>query len=151
MFKLLFAGVWASMVALGAVYATMKYKAPREAHAADPKPSSIETRKTKEINIPKIASNALKGYVVISLTFVVDRSLAAKLPVSPDPYVVEETFRYIYNDDAIDFVKPKKYDLKLLTDSIRNNVNERVKSDVIVEVVLQELHFLAGSDFKQKL
>jgi len=38
-----------------------------------------------------------------------------------------------------------------LNDRVRANVNARLKYDVVVDVILQELHFIPSADLKQKM
>lgn len=151
MLKLILAGVWSCFVALGSVYATQEIRSRKSAHPAAPAAAALEPRKTREINVPKIADGAIKGYVVVSFAYIVDPASLDRSRAPPDAYVVEEAFRAIYDDDTIDFSRPKKYDFKILTDAIRKNINARLKSDVIVDVMLQELHFIPGSDVRQKI
>ena len=151
MFKFMLVGATSCLIALGSVFATQGYRNRQGARPATNGASALEARKTKEINVPKIADGAVKGYVVVSFTYVVDLALLAKSRVAPDAYVVEEAFRGIYDDDTIDFSRPKKFDFKSLNDAIRANVNARLKSEVIVDVILQALQFIPSSEPRQKM
>ena len=151
MFRFVMAGAWSCLVALGSVYLTQEFRGRRGARLPVASPSSVETRKTREINVPRIADGAVKGYVVVSFAYVVVQGPPEAGDVSPDPYVVEEAFRFIYDDDSIDFAKPRKFDFKSLTDAMRKNVNSRLKKEVIRDVVLQELHFIPSAELRQKM
>jgi hypothetical protein len=74
-----------------------------------------------------------------------------KTPVSPDPFVVDEAFRYIFNDDSIALGDLQKYDLQKLTDTIAKNVNARLKADIVSDVTIQEFTFLTATEVKQHL
>jgi hypothetical protein len=150
MFKLILVGVWACLVTLASSYATTFVRAAHARSIADPA-QPMESRKTKEINIPKISKGAVEGYVVIQFVYVANAEAVKKLPVPPDAFVVDEAFRYIYNDDTIDFKNPRKYDLQLLSKNLIRNVNARLKSDVVVDIAIQEFSFLSSSDVKQHL
>ena len=151
MLKLILAGAWSCFIALGGVYATQEFRKRGSLRPSGLDNRAVETRKTREINVPKIAQGAIKGYVVVSFAFVVDLSLLGKGLASPDAFIVEEAFRGIYDDDTIDFSNPKKYDFRPLNDRVRANVNARLKYDVVVDVILQELHFIPSADLKQKM
>jgi len=49
---------------------------------------------------------------------------AHQLSVPPEPFVVAEAFRRIYADDRLDFRKLARYDLSILTASIKQRVND---------------------------
>jgi hypothetical protein len=110
-----------------------------------------EARKTKEINVPKIRDGAVKGYIVAQLSYVVDPAALKKSPVPPDPFLVDEAFRYIYDDKAIDFDHLDTFDINKMTATVMKNVNARLNADVVVDVGIQELTFLTTAQAKQRL
>ena len=152
MLKAVVVAIWSCVASLGSVYATIAYRSmvSRES-ASDNRPLTVEARKTREINVPKIADGIIKGYVVVSFVFIVDQAVSRNTRIPPDAFVVEEAFRLIYDDDSIEFARAKKLDLKQLTDAIRARVNARLGSAVIVDVALQELQFIASADLKHKM
>jgi hypothetical protein len=124
------------------------------ARANRPSPAEIaayETRKTKEINVPIIRDGAVKGYVVIQLSYVVDLAVAKTLPVAPDPFVVDEAFQYIYGDDKIDFSQLDRLELDKMTQALIGRVNARVRANVITEMGVLECNFLVNNEAKPKL
>jgi hypothetical protein len=53
--------------------------------------------------VPIIRDGTVKGYVVAQFSYVVDLAVVKTLPVPPEAIFVDEGFRYIYNDEKIDF------------------------------------------------
>ena len=124
MTKIILVGFWACLTTLAAGYATNYV---REVIARQPvvvaATPARESRKTKEIDIPKIRDGVVKGYIVVQLSFVVDDSAEKKTPLPADPFVVDETFRYIYDDPTIDFDHLDAFDLNKMTKAVMKNVN----------------------------
>jgi len=125
MIKSALIAIWACAVMFGAsveVGAFLKTRA-QATPAADS--ASSETRKTKEINVPIIRDGGVKGFVVLQLSYVVDLVEAKKLPVEPDPFVIDEAFRYIFDDDKIDFTH---LDMGVLECNFLLNAEAKVES-----------------------
>jgi hypothetical protein len=143
---MLLAAMWCSaMVAAGgfAADAVMKMKAAKEAAKSE---IALETRKTRELNVPIIRDGAVKGYVVVQLNYVVDLEIAKKLPAPPDAFVIDETFQYIYGDDRIDFAHLDKLDLGKMTEALVLRVNTRLRANVITDMGIIECNFLVNSE-----
>ncbi len=150
MIKIILVGFWACLVTLAASYTVSHF---RESAAKPPVASTAgrESRKTKEISIPKIRDGAVKGYIVVQLSYVVDTEAAKKSPVPPEAFIVDEAFRYIYDDESIDFAHLEAFDVGKMTKALMKNVNVRMNADVVVDVGIQELTFLTESQAKQHL
>ena len=150
MIKSALIAIWACAVMFGAsveVGAFLKTRA-QATPAADS--ASSETRKTKEINVPIIRDGGVKGFVVLQLSYVVDLVEAKKLPVEPDPFVVDEAFRYIFDDDKIDFTHLDKIELDKMLSALIFRVNTRTKSQVITDMGVIECNFLLNSEAKNE-
>jgi hypothetical protein len=107
---------------------------------------STEARKTHEINVPRIKDGAVKGYAVMLLSYTVDLSALRTAAMAPDSILVDEAFRYVYNDDTIDFDHLDRFDLARMSKAIARAVNTRVKADVVVDVGVQEFTYAPISD-----
>jgi hypothetical protein len=150
MIKIILVGFWACLTTLAAGYAVNHF---RESAAKAPVASTAgrESRKTKEISVPKIRDGVVKGYIVAQLSYVVDTEAAKKSPVPPEAFVVDEAFRYNYDDTTIDFDHLESFDLNKMTKALIKNVNARMNAEVIVDVGIQELTFLTATQAKQHL
>src|SRR5208282_2063423 len=83
------------------------YNAQRAAAAVQ---RATETRNTHEINVPRIKDGAVKGYAVMLLSYTLDLSALRTAAMAPDSILVDEAFRYVYNDDTIDFDHLDRFD-----------------------------------------
>ncbi len=150
MIKIILVGFWACLITLTAGYAMshLREAGPKSPIAADASPR--ELKKTKEINVPKIRDGAVKGYIVAQLSYVVDSAAVKKNPLPPDAFIVDETFRYIYDDATIDFDHLDTFDLNKMTKALIKNVNARLNADIVVDMGIQEFTFLSNAQAKQR-
>lgn len=151
MIKTLFVAVWTTAVLAGASFGAsyvMKMQAAKPAVKAEGQ--GFETRKSRELNVPIIRDGGVKGYVVVQLNYVVDLAVAKKLPAPPEPFVVDETFQYIYGDDKIDFRHLDHVDIGAMTEALIQRVNTRLRANVITDMGVAEFYFLVNSDGPKK-
>ena len=146
MIKAALIGLAAVAGAIAGEIGTDKILALREARSAAPVAKATEARKTHEINVPRIKDGAVKGYAVMLLSYTVDLGALKSAAMGPDSILVDEAFRYVYNDDSIDFDHLDRFDLAKMSKAIAAAVNERVKSDVVVDVGVQEFTYAPISD-----
>jgi hypothetical protein len=147
MIKSLAIALWACAVMFGASYGASRFLMTKSAAptAAEAQAGS-ETRKTKELNVPILRKGSIKGYVVLQLNYVVDLGIAKTLPVPPDAFVVDEAFRYIFDDDKIDFAHLDQIEIEKMTRALTYKVNTRMKAQVITEMAVQECNFLLNAE-----
>ena len=147
MIKSLAIALLACAVMFGANYGVGQYLKAKSATPPSAESSAgSETRKTKELNIPILRAGAIKGYVVLQLNYVVDLTVAKTAPVPPDAFVVDEAFRYIFDDDKIDFAHLDQIEIEKLTRALTYKVNTRVRAQVITEMAVQECNFLLNAE-----
>ena len=150
MIKLVLIGVWACLMTVASSYATAYFRSTMAKPGVE-QTAELESKKTKEIDIPKIRDGILKGYVVTQFVYTVNVPALKKLSVQPDAFVVDEAFRTIFNDDTIDFDNLQKYDLKKFSSSVIKNVNARLKGDIVTDLAIQEFTFLSSVEVKQHI
>jgi hypothetical protein len=141
MIKGVFLGLVAAGAAIAAEIGTDQLLALRASRATAAIEKATEARKTHEINVPRIKDGAVKGYVVMLLSYAVDLAALKTAAMAPDSILVDEAFRYVYNDSAIDFDHLDRYDLGKMSLAVARAVNVRVKSDVVVDVGVQEFTY----------
>src|SRR6202789_4163485 len=131
---------------MGGELAANRVRAGREPHPTAPATRTTEARKTHEINVPRIKDGAIKGYAVMLLSYTVDLSALRAAAMAPDSILVDEAFRYVYSDDTIDFDHLDRFDFAKMSKALVGAVNARVKSDVVVDVGVQEFTYEPISD-----
>ena len=118
-----------------------KVAAMRQTHTGAPAARATEARKTHEINVPRIKDGAIKGYAVMLLSYTLDMNALKTAAMAPDSILVDEAFRYVYNDDTIDFDHLDRFDFAKMSKALVAATNTRVKSDVVVDVGVQEFTY----------
>jgi hypothetical protein len=147
MIKILFVALWACAVMFGASYgATAWLKSHSAPPVSAPQSAGSETRKTKELNIPILRNGSVTGYVVLQLNYVVDLTVAKTLAIPPDDFVIDEAFRYVFDDQTIDFTHLDRLELDKLTRAVTYKVNSRMKGPVITDMGVQECNFLLNAE-----
>ena len=125
-----------------------KVFAMREGRSTAAATRTTEARKTHEINVPRIKDGAIKGYAVMLLSYTVDLSALKTAAIAPDSILVDEAFRYVYNDDTIDFDHLDRFDFAKMSKALVGAINARVKSDVVVDVGVQEFTYEPVSEIR---
>jgi hypothetical protein len=146
MIKTAFIGLVAAGAAIAAEMGTEHFLAQRQAQATAAVERTTEARKTHEINVPRIKDGAVKGYAVMTLSYTVDTRALRTAAMAPDSILVDEAFRYVYNDDTIDFDHLDRFDLAKMSKAIARAVNARVKGDVVVDVGVLEFTYAPISE-----
>ncbi len=152
MLKTIGLGVWAIVVALFAGYmaATWNTGATVAAVRAEVKPSGLESHHPAAITVPMISSGKLSGYVVAKVVFTADAAELRNSPVDPEPFVIDEAFRHIYTDGKVEFDHLAKYNLDKITGDIKDAVNKRLGTDLIKDVLIEELNYVDAEQLKKQ-
>ncbi|MEE7457038.1 hypothetical protein MPAR168_20250 [Methylorubrum populi] len=146
--RVLFSGLWICAVTIISCYAAVTFGGGFFTKSTEPYLEGLQYQKLAPINIPMVAEGKVQGYVVAVLVFTADAKLMHTLPVAPNAFVVDEAFRQIYGDTAIDFRKLARYDINGRLAQIRAKVNERLGSDVVKDVLVDELNFVAKREVR---
>jgi hypothetical protein len=154
--KIVAAGVWASVVALAASYFAVSWQGSQHTateHAA-PAPAGdghgpakghggTETVRTRMISVPVIRAGGVQGYVMAQFSFTADARSLKQLPVKADVVVIDEAFKAIYGEEAIDFRHLKKQDLPDLGKRIAEASNKRLGVRIVEDIFVQELNYVS--------
>jgi len=146
MIRVALIGLIAAAATVSAEIGTRQVLAMRQEAAPAKSGRASETRKTREINVPRIKDGMVKGYAVMLLSYTVDVGALRSAAMAPDSILVDEAFRYVYDDDTIDFDHLDRFDVAKMSRALIRSVNARVKGDVLVDVGVQEFTYAPFSD-----
>jgi hypothetical protein len=150
MIKILMTGVWVCIVTVGASLGISYWK---ESHAAisskQEYTEGLVYEKTKVINVPMIAEGSVQGYIVAQLVFTADAKVLRQLSVPPEAFVVDEAFRSIYGDQKLDFKNLARYDLARFTQTVKEQVNKRLQTDVLQDVLVQDFNYVSKDQIRR--
>ena len=141
MIRALLIGLLASVATIGAEIGTRAALTMRDERASATPGKMVETRKTREINVPRLKDGTVKGYAVMLLSYAVDLNALRTAEMAPDSILIDEAFRYVYGDDTIDFDHLDRFDFAKMSRALIRSVNARAKGDVLVDVGVQEFTY----------
>ncbi len=149
MVKIVLAGVWATVVALGAFYGAVLFRSDAAAKI-EPKPlfSKLEQLKTDVISVPMLSNGKVEGYVLARFAYLVDSDMLKKLTVEPGPILLDSAFRTIYASPVSDFRRIEKYDLKKLTGRLKKAVNEKLGVELVRDVLIDSINYVARDEIR---
>lgn len=148
MIKFLIAGLWASVVSLGAAYGMLHWQRSGVPATVTDAETKIEEFRTKAINVPIIGSGTIQGYMVAQFVFTVDAAALHKMQVNPEVYVLDEAFKTIYAGEQVNFQNMKKQDLPLLAKKLGENVNKRLGVNIVQDVLIDQLSYIPKKDMR---
>lgn len=148
MIKWVFVGLWMPIATAASGYATQYWLNEQlgQGTAQEAKLGGLDYETLKPINVPILKDGALQGYVVAQLVFTADAEVLRSLSVPPHPFLIDEAFRVLYADRALDFQHLERYDLEALTKHLRQSANTRLGDDVIKEVLVEEFNYFDKKD-----
>ncbi len=148
MIKYLLGGLWASVVSLGAAYGMLQWQKGGAPPAVAEAETKVEEFRTKAINVPIIGAGTIQGYMVAQFVFTVDATALQKMRVNPEVYVLDEAFKTIYAGEQVNFQNMKKQDLPLLAKKLGENVNKRLGTKVVQDVLIDQLSYIPKKDMR---
>jgi len=151
MSRIFLTGLWVCVVTLLSAYGAAWWLVNGSVAKPTGEPTweGLQYVKTEPINVPMIRDGKLMGYSVLELVFTADSTRLKEAPVPPELFVTDEAFRTIYGDDSVDLDHIQRYDLKAFADGIRQRVNVRLKSDIVQEVLVDQIGYFSRDAMKQ--
>jgi len=148
MARILVTGFWICAITLLSCYAAVYWDTGMQKQRGEDYLEGLQYQKVRPVNVPIIAEGAVQGYVVATLVFTADARTLRNLPIPPDTFLIDETFRQIYADETLDFRKLSKYDVNTLLLNIKRNVNGRLGADIVKDVLVDNFNFVSKSDVR---
>lgn len=150
MIRMIAAGLWAILVVTGTSVVAIELQLFRkDVKRAEPPPAVIETVTTNMVSVPIVNAQGVSGYVLTR--FIVSYKSQQKGKGGPtiQDVVADAAFAAVYKAVAVDFEAASRADLASLTKEIAANVDRKLGAQVIVEVLIKELTFVAKQDARR--
>lgn len=150
MIRLVLIGLWVCAVTLVSSYSVAQWssnRVPEEPQSAYL--VGLEFRKLRLINVPIVADNEVKGYVVAQFVYTADARTLREISIPPEPLIIDRAFRLIYDDSNRRFDGVNKKDIDKLTGDIKVAVNEVFGADVVRDVLIEEFNYVDKKDIMQ--
>ncbi|KQO69550.1 hypothetical protein ASF22_02775 [Methylobacterium sp. Leaf87] len=146
--KTVLTGLWICAVTILSCYGAVTWGSGLFAKKEEPYLEGLQYQKLPPINVPMVVDGKVQGYIVAVLVFTADARLMHTLPVPPNAFVVDETFRQIYADPQIDFKRLSRYNVTQRLAEVRKAVNARLGADVVKDVLVEEFNFVAKREVR---
>jgi hypothetical protein len=149
MLKIVLLGVWVITATAASTYASV-YLRPVHGAIEDAATDDlgVEQLKAEMTSIPMIRGGDVVGYVILQLSFGVDRRIFSEVKLEPGPYLNDAAFRVIFANSNIDFRRLRGGDLDRLTTAIAAEANGRIGAGLVRHVLIQQLNFVRKEDIR---
>lgn len=146
MLRLVAIGVWVILVTAGATYGSV-YLASKGGTASEPDPG-VEELKSEMTSVPIMRGGDIIGYLILQLSFAVDRGLLAERKLDPLPFLIDAAFRVVFSRTDLDFRRLRSKDLEEITAAIAAESNARIGAELVRHVLLQQVNFVRKEDIR---
>jgi len=146
--KIILIGFWVCAVTVASCYGAVMYFSGKRAEADNGAFGGIDYIKTEMTSVPVIRNGEVKGYIVVQLVFAADSYKMKELKLEPAPFLLDEAYRVIYADERTNFNHLEKQQIEELTKQIMENSNKRLKNELIKEVLIQQLNYVAKDEIR---
>lgn len=148
MLKLTLVGVWLIFVTAGATMGSIYLGKPDFPDSSEAEEHGIETLTSELTSIPIIRGGDVTGYLVLQLSFGVDKGVVENSKLDPMPYIKDAAFRVIFTSSDTDFRRVKTEDFDLLSRRIADEANKRIGSELVKQVLFQQLNYVKKEDIR---
>lgn len=150
MIKIILAGIWGCLVVVTSSYGvtywqTHQAKAPGSEETA----GGIEYKKVRPLSVPVLSDGVIQGYIVVQFVFTADAKVLKEAPVPLEIYLLDEAFRLIYSDEALNFRNTERYDLNRLAKRLTEKLRTRLNGDLVKEVLVDQFNYVAKADVRK--
>jgi hypothetical protein len=150
MLKIVLLGMWLIAVTAGAVagsgyLASMTKSGSETAAVAD---MGVEDVKADMTSVPMVRGGEVVGYLIVQLSFAVDKAVREEIKIEPLPFVNDAAFRVIFGSSATDFRRITRADIEQITNEITDEVNARVGKKLVRNTLVQQLNFVRREDIR---
>lgn len=151
MIKVIAVGIWASIVALGSVYAAIELAKP----GPDPEEvsraefiASLERLDTNVLSVPVIDGDKVHGYFLTEISYLIHPSDMEVFPYSAEEMINDILITELVGNNIVNFPSMAGFKLADFRDAIGTALNERVGREVFHDIVIKRLDYLGKEDIR---
>ena len=149
MVKLVLTGLWVCVVTLASVYFSVQMAT---APAADPnaaKQAQEEYVKGETVNVPIIDNNAVTGYFITKISYMMSKDRPKSLDQLPlTELTTDELYSLLVGNKTIDLSHTASFDLPAFREAVRKQMNERLGGDYVASVLVEQLDYLSKDELR---
>jgi hypothetical protein len=149
MIKFIVATLWICAVTVGAVFYSFQTAGARDdTEAAKPMMGGLDYVNTDIITVPYVRNARVDGYFLTKLVFTAEPAELKKLSIPPTVIITDQVYSYLYSNPQLDFSDKTTLDLDAFRASLRDSINARVGTDLVKEVLVDQIDFLTKDDIR---
>ena len=150
MLKIVLMGMWLIAVTAGAVAGSgyLAGMTETDGEAAAEVDKGVEEAKADMTSVPMIRGGEVVGYLIIQLSFAVDKGIKEETKIEPLPFVNDAAFRVIFGSSGLDFRHLTRADIDHLTAEITDEANARIGKKLVRQTLVQQLNFVRREDIR---
>jgi flagellar basal body-associated protein FliL len=149
MIKFIAAAIWICVATVGAVfYSFQSASTQTEAEAKKPMFGGLDYVRSDVISVPLIHDATVDGYFLTRLVYTIESAQLAKMSVPAAALISDQVYSYLYTNPQIDFTKGKSIDVDAFRANIRDTVNKRVGSDLVKDVLIEQVDYLSKTEIR---
>ncbi len=147
MIKLIATGIWVCAITLASVYFSMKMAA---APSAEDDAAALRAQQEqvpgRVVTLPVISDGEMKGYFLTNISYTANKEALAKITLPVSEILTDELYTLLVGNNLIDITKAKSFDLEEFRKTVKEGMNRRLGGDVITDVLIEQIDYLAKSD-----
>ncbi|MBX3566834.1 MAG: hypothetical protein KF914_02165 [Rhizobiaceae bacterium] len=151
MIKFILAAIWICVATLGAVVFAFQSAGAKVDAPSATEPSmmgGLDYVKTEVISVPLIREGEVAGYFLSRLVYTVNPEEMKKLTVPANAIITDSVYSYIYSSPEVDFSRTDRLDLDAFRTHMRKAINERVKYDLVQDVLVEQVDYLTKAEIR---
>lgn len=106
---------------------------------------------TEVISVPVLRDNQVYGYFLARLVYTAKADTLRTMVMPPDAIIFDEVYSYLFGNQLIDFSRKETLDLDAFREGIKNSVNRRVGTELVQEVLVEQMDFLTKADIRNSM
>jgi hypothetical protein len=151
MIKLIATGVWVAIVTLGAVYGSIQLAKPEDPNAEAEKKKAVQELVHGEmVTLPVIKNADVAGYFLTKTSYIVDKSKMGEVTLPIPAVLTDELYTALVGDQVIRVGDNRELDVKAFRERIKTALNKRLGSEVVIDVVFEQIDYLSKEDLRQQ-
>ncbi|AQX27715.1 MULTISPECIES: hypothetical protein [unclassified Bartonella] len=144
MIRMIAMGLWVCLVALGALVLGIRMSAvdPNSLEETSPIAVEIGSNNTEIMSVPVLVDGDVQGYVIVQLTYVVDKTVEKEISIPIGVLINDTIFQYFWGSYS-DVRAIEKVKFQMIKKRIIDDVNQRFSKVVLKDLLVKQFNYLS--------
>ncbi|WCR55285.1 hypothetical protein [Bartonella clarridgeiae] len=144
MIRMIAMGLWVCLVALGALVFGLRMSAvdPNSSEETAPIPVEVGSNNTEIMSVPVLVDGDVQGYVIVQLTYVVDKTIEKEISIPVGVLINDIIFQYFWGSYS-DVRAIEKVKFQMIKKRIIDDVNQRFSKVVLKDLLVKQFNYLS--------